>query len=472
MAENKYAGVESFFDNTQGCNVYRFEQVVNCTTRSTASEPVAVSVSTENIAINETEDDSEEEIESDLGDGQVSVTWRLISAVQAWPCSDFPYPQLVDYSYNDAQALRGVADLVNTSKPDLTWNHSNNAHDVAGYIDNAQWEDSSDIPIGVNAQAIVDPEYDKKAALGLSKGFIRSGSIGVVMDCKPSHESMKFSDFVSMQGEEIDGVVVRWLPLAVHGVRHMAMLAAGTGADPNAGRRITKNMKEDRQVEAVASEEAIVTENSVTEESSTTTTTTTDSNNETGATNMTDYVLMLSKLAESLGVEVALSEDGNIPDGLEERLQTKIGKLVGLTERYNQTCAKLEAIEDVIAAPSKDESIDYLKSKLALSKHGEKLLEHYRKEAIRWFDSAKVAIGKADLSESDKRMRNRISKSEDLDMLEDWITEYRDVAESSLSSKRVSEGIDLPKENRVEISQRDKDIEASVAALFKDNRRY
>lgn len=456
MAENKYAGVESHFDNTQGCNVYRFEQVVNCTTRNTVSEPVAVSVSAENSS--ETDMMEEEEIDNE-SDGVVSVTWRLISAVQAWPCSDFPYPQLVDYEYDNAMALRGVVDLVNSSKPDLIWNHSNNAHDVAGYIDNAEWEDSTDIPIGVNAQAIVDPEYDKKAALGLSRGYIRSGSIGILMDCKPSHESMKLSDFISVQGEVINGERVRWLPVAVHGVRHMAMLASGTGADPNAGKR-SLQMAQHEDVANSTIEE--IDNDEATEER----------NIETGENEMADYVLMLSKLAEGLGVDVALSEDGNFPDGLEERLQSKISKLVGLTEKYNSVCAKLEAIEDVIAAPSREESLDFLRQKLAMSKHGEKLLEHYRKDAIKWFDSAKVALGKSDLSDSDKRMRNRISKSDDLDMLEDWIAEYREVTETTLSSKRSSEGIELPKDSGYTVTQRDKDIEASVAALFKNHKTY
>lgn len=451
--DNSYPGVETRFDNTSGSTIYRFEQVINCSVRKT--EPVIATVaentkSEQEVTNAEVEEQDKEDVEGPpvsteamaTGD-KTSQTWRLISAVKAWPTSDFPYPQLVDYGYNNAEALKGIVNLVNTTKPDLLWNHSHDVHDVAGYVDNAFWEDSQDIPVGVNADLVVDAEFDKKAALGLEKGFIRNGSIGVVMDCKPSHDNMKFSEFVENQGKTVNGQEVRWLPIAVHSVRHMAMVAAGTGADPNAGRRIMQNSNNVEEKEI-----------------------TTETQMENGRKDMTDFVSLLSKLAEGLGVEVALSEEGDIPEGLDERLVSKIGKLSGLTEKYNSVCTRLEALEDAIGAPSKEESIEYLRSKLSLAKHGEKLLEHYRKEATRWFDSAKTAIGKTDLSDSDKRMRNRIVKSEDLDYLEDIISEYREITESTLSNKRVSEGLDLPKE-KTEPSQKDKDIAASVAALFK-----
>ena len=63
-------------------------------------------------------------------------------------------------------------------------------------------------------------------------------------------------------------------------------------------------------------------------------------------------------------------------------------------------------------------------------------------------------------------MRTRIEVSEDLDYLEDMVTEYREIAENTLSVKRVSEGSDLPKD-RPTVSQKDKDIAASVAALYR-----
>jgi hypothetical protein len=387
--------------------------------------------------------------------GHVRQTWRLISAVKAWPHSGFEDPQLVDYAYQDGAVLKNTVDHINKNKPDLLWNHSDDAHDVAGYVENARWEDSTDIPAGVNADLVVDPAYDHKAALGLQKGFIRNGSIGVQMDCRPSHPKMQFSQFVKNQGKAVDGDIVRWVPVRITEVRHMALVPSGTGADPNAGRRFVNSSN--RKIDEMISQTVTEVKNE---------------NNNPGGEIMETWIAMLTNVANSLGIEVALAEGSPLPDGLEERINKKLEQFKALNEKYNKLCVSVEKLAELacngVAPASFDETLGILENKIAMAAHGEKLLEHYRKDATKWFDSAKAALDKKELSDSEKRMRNRILKSADLDYLEDVVAEYKAITEANLSSKRVSEGVELPvTENKIVDDRKIQDILASSARLFK-----
>jgi len=457
---DQYPVLNVEFNSERQSNIYRFETVVNCSARRI--EPIVETVQTE---VTEETPATEEEptedisfsnsVSTEIPTGPVTQNWRLISAVKAWPNSSFVMPQLVDYGHDGGETLKKIVDLVNLSRPDLIWNHSNDAHDVCGYVTDASWEDSDDIPVGVNAQLYVNPDFDKKAAVGLQDGILRNGSIGVVMDCQPSHPNMKFSKFLESQGQTVNGNEVRWLPIDVKAVRHMAIVQSGAGADPNAGRRniMTDNMKNE-PVENTTEE--IIEENTITEE-----------NIETKEISyMEEHVSLLSNLVNALGVEAVIAENEAIPEDLQERLVTKISKYTEYKDRLNTLGSMLDEAKKIVGAESNDVFISTLNAKVALSEHGEKLLGHFRKGAVKWFDSAKAAMGRTDLSDSEKRMRTRIEVSEDLDYLEDMVTEYREIAESTLSVKRVSEGSDLPKDKPT-VSQKDKDIAASVAALYR-----
>jgi hypothetical protein len=457
---DQYPVLNVEFNSERQSNIYRFETVVNCSARRIEPkvETVQAEVTEETPATEEepTEDISFlNSVSTEIPTGPVTQNWRLISAVKAWPNSSFVMPQLVDYGHDGGETLKKIVDLVNLSRPDLIWNHSNDAHDVCGYVTDASWEDSADIPVGVNARLYVNPDFDKKAAVGLQDGILRNGSIGVVMDCQPSHPNMKFSKFLESQGQTVNGNEVRWLPIDVKAVRHMAIVQSGAGADPNAGRRniMTDNMKNE-PVENTTEE--IIEENTITEE-----------NIETKEISyMEEHVSLLSNLVSALGVEAVIAENEAIPEDLQERLVTKISKYTEYKDRLNTLGSMLDEAKKIVGAESNDVFISTLNAKVALSEHGEKLLGHFRKEAVKWFDSAKAAMGRTDLSDSEKRMRTRIEVSEDLDYLEDMVTEYREIAESTLSVKRVSEGSDLPKDKPT-VSQKDKDIAASVAALYR-----
>lgn len=386
---------------------------------------------------------------SSLPSGIVKQNWRLISAVQAWPSSDFYEPQMVDYGHEGGKTLKSIISLVNQSKPDLLWNHSHDAHDVAGYIDNASWEDSQDIPAGVNAELVIDPQFDYKAALGVQTGLIKSGSIGVTMDCRPSHEDMPFEKFISNQGKTINGNMVRWLPIKIQSVRHMALLPSGTGADPNAGLRVSPDNQKNKQVN-----------NKQTEPQA-------EATKKEGERMADEKLTLLAELAKRLGIEVALSEEAKLPEGLAEKLSGKIDAMTAEFDKLMGVKILADAIVSKLDCKTLDEVSAVLDAKLDLAKCGEKLLDHFRKEAVKWFDSSRVALGKTEASEAEKRIRARIENSEDLSYLEDVALDYRGIAENGLSSKRTSEGVDITAEDKpVEVDQRSADIEASVNRMF------
>jgi hypothetical protein len=462
------------FDHELGCQVYRFEQVINCQARpveKTADKPKeskapdgAIDNATKDesteVSTDNTEADSKPENDTSTdttdteitaensaeitGDGLTRQRWRLISAVQAWPSSGFWLPQLVDYGVDGGRVLKEAVSAVNNGRPDLLWNHSSDAHDVAGYVENATWEDSTDIVPGVNGDLVVDPAFDAKAAMGLEKGLIRSGSIGVTMDCRPSHPDMEFEDFVEHQGEDIDGEKVRWIPTRLHDVRHMALIPSGTGADPNAGRRDHQNNTNNPKEVKTEIPQG-------------------------GNGNMKEMVALLSDLSQKLGVEVALSEDASLPEGLKERLNKKVIKLMAVSEKYNVLCSKVEdlgeGVSDGVTPLSHDELFDAIKARLELAKHGEKLLTHYRADALKWFDAAKAALGTAEQTDADKRIRGRLAKADDLDLLEDAAIEYRTIAEAEFSAKRTSEGNEIPTGSAAP-EPINPDILASASKLF------
>jgi len=273
-----------------GVDIFRFDCIIDSSRRPCEpSEPVTMP----------TEQDNEEHADETPipDDNLVRDRWRLISAVKAWPTTGMPSPQLVDYGHDGGSVLRKAIDLVNISKPDLTWNHSVDARDVAGYVENATWEASVDIPPGINADLVVDPEYDSKAATGLRRGQLRNGSIGFTMDVQPSHPSMEFYDFVERQGEIVDGVQVRWLPTDLYEVRHMALVPAGTGADKFAGRRAsgTDNIAEytnERRTETVEK-----------------------------------HFEFFQSVLEQLGIDILLTESAEVSDATRERVSERIEKL-------------------------------------------------------------------------------------------------------------------------------------------------
>lgn len=427
----------------EGKQIYRFDCVVDSRRRN---EPVVTQETV--VSENKSTEDIKVENEADLpvSTGQVRDSWRLISAVEAWPSSGFHLPQLIDYSHNNGEAIKGAVDLINRHKPDLTWNHSTDAKDVAGWVEGAYWEDSQDIPSGVNAQLVVDPQYDSKAAKGLENKVLRNGSIGFSMDVVPSHEDMPFEQFTQMQGSVVGNEKVRWLPLAVHSVLHMALVPAGTGADKFAGRRelgnqsTISNTKTRHEVKGM----------------------------------FEDSVRILANTCQKLGIDVALIADEGcaIPEGLEERLAKKVDALSAVYQKHNTLAKDVEKL--INTANENNLNVVYLsdieKELPRLCKwagEGENVLCARRDEALEWFDKAKFQPD-VEMSEHDKRMRDRIANCRELDWLADYTAEYRGQAEKRFgNTQRSSVAEELPVENKAsEIKEISRDIVESASKIF------
>ena len=232
---------------------------------------------------------------------EMSVLWRLVSGAKLWPSSSFPYPQCVDFGHDSSAAIsRDVVPLIEQSNPDIMWNHSIDSKDIAGSVEKPYWEETTDkLEGGINATLTVDPEYDPKAAKGLRSGIIRAGSIGIDGDYVPSHPKMLAQEFIKQQGKMIDGEIVRWLPVKITAVRHMALVPSGMGADPMAGPRVAlNNIKEEAQI-----------------------------TNKTGGSMGSELRELFSAVCKDLGVEVALSDGTPIPEMLENNLMGKLGEL-------------------------------------------------------------------------------------------------------------------------------------------------
>lgn len=429
---------------SDGRQIYRFDCVVD--SRRRVVNEIPIDVVAENQQTKETT--VENEADMPVSHGHVRDSWRLISAVEAWPSSGFHLPQLIDYSHNNGEAIRGAVDLINSHKPDLTWNHSTDAKDVAGWVENAWWEQSEDIPFGVNADLVVDPQYDSKAAKGLENRVLRNGSIGFSMDVVPSHEDMPFEQFTAMQGKVVGNEKVRWLPVSVHSVLHMALVPAGTGADKFAGRREFGNQSTITEKEKVQ-------------------------NNEVKGM-LEDSVRILANTCQTLGIDVALvaDEGASVPDGLEERLIKKLENLSTIQKQYNSLATLVEKILEIANQNGLNvASIVELENEIprlcVWANEGEKVLTARRDEALEWYDKAKFQPD-VEMSESEKRMRNRIANSRDLEHLQDIIEEYRKVAELRFgNSQRSSVAEELPVENKgAELKEISRDIVESAAKIF------
>lgn len=334
--------------------------------------------------------------------------WRLISAVQAWPTTGHWLPQLVDYGHDGGKALKQAIPIINSTKPDLTWNHSMDVRDVAGHIENARWEDSKDIPPGINADLVVDPEFDRKAAVGLSKGAIRNGSIGINMEIRQSHEDMDTEKFMELQGEEVGGDICRWLVVATTGVRHMAMVAAGTGADPNSGKRGDNSHNENAH------------------------------SNNTGHSDNTssgddDMDEKLKALLLSFGAEFTKPGETNL---------------------------------------SAEEILKRLPERLEMAKVGDLYLKELAADALKWFDAAKVSQDKPGLNEDERELREIIASCRDARQLRAYVIEYQSQAKlrfGPVMSNRSSAAEEIPTPTAGGVGNLtgfDRDLAESVKKLF------
>jgi len=362
---------------------------------------------------------------ADTNDGMVRQNWRLISAVRAWPTTGYLFPQLLDYGHEGGKVIkRDIPKLVRQTRPDFMWDHSIEAKDVAGYVENPKWEDSKDMEPGVNADVVVDPEFDARAALGLTKGLIRSGSIGIVAEMTrfKAHEDMDDYDFYTQQGKKVNGEVVRWIPHRITAVRHMAMVPHGLGADPNAG------------VRNVAAQPPEIT-------------------NSAGGRSM-DFQWLLDLLNEvgkdllKINVVLDASHGATPPEGFCEKFR----EVVKAFQKGHANNAKVASALAAVAPGLMKEGEDSLSTEEILqrlpevveqAKFGVLYVSALKAEALKWFDSANVNKDAAEPTDLQKQMRARIEASADPTFIGEQLALFKGIAEKGFGLNRSSQAEDL-----------------------------
>lgn len=377
---------------------------------------------------NATEENADQEPLPLFNDSVVRQKWRILSKVKAWPGTGYYEPQLVDYSSTPDEVMREMVELIEV-KPDLRWDHSYSVRDIAGWIEDAEWEDEGEIEAGVNAWVVADPEYDQKAAVGLRKGIIRSGSVGINAQMVRSHPDMPFQQFLSSQGQIVDNQEVRWIPVRITKVEHMALVPYRLGADPNAGareeRRPTANIK---------------TANNITVKEKTI---------KQGGSIMTNnkWEQQFSDVCNLLGVDFAVDDETSVA----QLAQTVAGKISNLKDSYKQLVSIQQGLyeceryllEDSETGLKSDEIVKRLPGKLKYAENGKKFLDFQRSEALKWFDMA-VVKPDSDMTENDKKIRSRISNALDIDFIEEQLNLYREVANGRFGPDRSSVVEEIP----------------------------
>lgn len=376
----------------------------------------------------------------------VRVPFRLISAVRVWPTMGWLGPQLVDYGHNDGAAIRQIPEICakrRRSVP-LTWDHSNSSKDRAGKVENIVWEDSKDIPPGVNGDAVVNKRFDEKAAVGLETGELEASSICVQLDMEWSHPDMEFMDFIALQGREVDGEIVRWLPIAALDVLHHALVWAG--ADPNSGPRETES------------------ENGATANAATTNTASAVQNTHDGGEDMEKVLALLTACCAALGIDVVLAKD-SVPDKLQERMEAKLTALKEAQGKYNELASGLQGLENRVkqdgdTSLSSADVLNRLPARLDLAVAGEQYIADLRAEALKWFDSAKVDPQKPEISAEAKAIRDVIAACGAIGQLKAYCAEYKAQAEKRFgpTGMRSSEGSEPPTQQKPAATGADLDI--------------
>lgn len=397
---------------------------------------------------------------------EVRVRFRLLSAVDAWPTMGWLGPQLVRYGHNDGAAIRQLPDLINNRpRPlPLMWNHSFDIHDKAGKVERAEWEQSGDIPPGVNGELVVNRNYDPKAAIGLETGELDATSICVHFDMEMSHPDMDFTMFWDLAGDagmphEVDGRIVAWLPVAATEAYHHALVWAG--ADSNSGPR---NEEAGSEPSPLHNEEQHAAAQSGTAA---------NNNTEGGQGVMDKIIALCAAVLNALGIDAVLGDKGEVPSGLHDRVTEKLAGLLNLRDQYNALASKLQSLEKGLlkegeTSLSAAEIVERLPGIVDMAKYGEAYLSDLRNSALGWFDKAKVDPSKPELSNEAKQIRAVIAACTSVEQLKAYVVEYQQAAEKRfgpVGDLRISAQEELPG-NSGQAHGADSDIGAAVARMF------
>ena len=91
-----------------------------------------------------------------------------------------------------------------------------------------------------------------------------------------------------------------------------------------------------------------------------------------------------------------------------------------------------------IPGKSIDEILDGLPTDLANAENGVAFLEFQKKEALKAFDSAKVDPAREELGDNDKKIRLRISSSQDIGYIQEALEKYKSLALNRFGSMKAA----------------------------------
>lgn len=151
------------------------------------------------------------------------------------------------------------------------------------------------------------------------------------------------------------------------------------------------------------------------------------------------------------GLDVAPIPGAMDPEMVAERLRARISALQESARQYTSLTQRLQELAPLVGgeALTAVEVIEQLPAYLELARHGVAYLAHQREEALRWYDRAYADPTSERLSDVQRRQRERIAQSSDLQYLSDVIAECRARAEERFgaSERRSSISEDLPVEH-------------------------
>lgn len=356
----------------------------------------------------------------------VKVTFRLMSAAVVVPGIWFAHNQHVDFGHADARALKEAIGCINSvPRPvPVMWNHTSDMQAKAGKLGSAFWEQCADIPPGVNGSVIVDRRFDPKAAIGLETANLDAGSICIDNLFSLSHPDMDIEEFIERQGEDVDGQMVRWLPETTSSVLHYALVPAG--ADPNSGPR-KNTFNQGKSWSGYQFE---------------------DPKQNSGGSEMKTVWALLQMICSELGISVAFTENGPMPEKLEERVKAELTQRLNAAKKYNTLAAELEKLGPKLLKEGEvkltaEQVLERLPGELAFVPQGKAYLEDVRGAALKAFDAAHVKPDKQQMSEVELRERKRIEASGDLEYLKDQLALLDPKASARLGAK-VSQNEEIP----------------------------
>ncbi len=102
------------------------------------------------------------------------------------------------------------------------------------------FNDQTDPP-GLEATMLIDKRLDEKTFIKVQEGYVKCCSAGLASKMRRSHPDMTFDRFIDLQGEEVDGEIVRFIAEEILSIREVSVVIEG--ADPTAEAIESQNKK-------------------------------------------------------------------------------------------------------------------------------------------------------------------------------------------------------------------------------------